>query len=147
MRLKVLNVDRQIIGGVPCWRVKYEATELVGDEQPIFYHIFPESQFHFVMAAYGAEDAEEILDMILADPFQEQDPAASLLTAETVEEAKSSHVSRCARAKLSVRISSRGIQNPLQMIRESFVPDSESRAYGEQALRNARQEYRRNNRG
>jgi hypothetical protein len=99
------------------------------------------------MAAYGIDDVAEAVDMILADPFHEKDPGPALLSAASTEEARAVHRDRCARVKLRTKLSSRGITNPLEMIRGSYTPSPELLARGENALHNARREYRRMNRG
>lgn len=139
MKMKVLNVDRLMVGEKPCWQVKYEVTE-APEQQPIFYHIFPDDQISFMMAAYDVDDVDEVVDMILADPFLDEDPGPALYSGRPAEDIRTEHRSRCARGKLKSKLSSRGIENPVEMIRSSVVVDKEAIKARRKEIRETRQQ-------
>jgi len=148
VKLKVLNVDKSTMDdGRVVWRVKYEVSDRNGGEQPLFYHHFLDDQISYYMAAYGIDDVGEILDMILDDPFHDDDPGLALLRAANTGEARKDHRKRCVKTRARTSLDSQGIENPLEMIRSSHTPTPVSLAHGEDAVRNARKEFRRMNRG
>lgn len=148
MKLTVRNVDKKVLeDGRVVWCVRYDVTERSNGEMPTFYHHFMDDQIDYYMAAYGTEDIQEVLDLILADPFHEEDPGPALLQSSSRSQEGATHRARCARVKLKVRLSSRGVENPLEMIRGSYRTNPERTARGEEAFREARREYRRMNNG
>lgn len=148
MKLTVRNVDKKVLDdGRLLWRVRYDAEDLQEGEMPTFYHHFLEDQISYYMAAYDLDSVEETLDFILADPFHDEDIGIALLNSSDQKEEGVAHRARCARAKLRVRLSSRGITNPLEMIRSSYVQSPEKIAKGTTALHQARKEFRRLNNG
>lgn len=148
MKLTVRNVDKKVLeDGRVIWRVRYDATELGEGEYPTFYHHFPDDQIDYYMAAYGLSDIQETLDIILADPFHDEDIGIALMNSTDQVEERAAHRARCARAKLRVKLSSRGIENPLEMIRGSFTSSTERTMNGKNAFCQARNEFRRTNRG
>lgn len=124
-RYKVTNVDTVQVGDVPCWMVKYEVTELLPDQQPVHYYVFPKFALAQRIAEYdlSPEDVDTALDILLGEDGVNAAEVPALVTAETVEQARVEHTRNCAERKLARRLSSRGIENPLEMIRSSYVLD------------------------
>lgn len=141
-RYTVTNVDTTIVGETPCWMVKYEVTELLPDQQPVHYYIFPKFAVAQRIAEYELDpnDVDTALDILLGEDGLNSTEVPALLTAETVEVARVNHVRGCAERKLARRLSSRGIQNPLEIIRSSYEPDLQDlsrRRLDVQAMRTA----------
>lgn len=161
MKLVVHSVSRIEMSGVPMWQVKYaryadesapgaKAVKYASEPEGYHVHVFPPDTLEWRAAEYGIDptDTDALLDIILGEPFAEQDPVPLLFTADTIEEARAQHTSRCAQAKLAKKISSRGIQNPLEMIRSDFRANPESLKQKRSAVRAARDEAKgRTNRG
>lgn len=151
-RRKVTNVDRYYEGGQLWWKVKYEILDVAPGETAVHYHLFPHESLEWRAAEYDLDpsDAEVLLDIVLAEPFipVDQGGLSILHTAATIAEARTVHLARCAQAKLAMRLSSRGIQNPLEMVRSEFSPRHNRIQEKKSFVREARRELKeRNNRG
>lgn len=124
------------------WQVVYDVTHDNGFATQ-HGHSIPKETLEWRAAEYELDpstDFETILDIVLAEPFvasEEQVGSVSgmeLIDAPDIETAKAHHVSRCARAKLKHRITTRKAAgakalkvdepaNPLDMIRNGAVID------------------------
>jgi hypothetical protein len=112
--MKIHSVTKYYDEGAKWWRVRYEDPDGV---RPSHYHVFPHEALECRSVEYDTEDVDEILDILLLENYTGEDPGPSLFAAETRAEARRLHHSRCARAKLAGRMSTRGMQSPLEMIR------------------------------
>lgn len=133
MKLIVTNVDKvpQSFGIV--WVVKYSINRDDGDtsfddridpQQTIFLHAFPEEKIIGLVAEYDLdiENMDEVVDLILSEPFLDSsDGEPTLFSGAERSVIRAAHRRRCARAKLRTKMSTRGIQNPVEMIRHVSV--------------------------
>jgi hypothetical protein len=75
-------------------------------------HVFPKDALEWRAAEYGIDpaDRDTLLDIILTEPhLSEEDRAVGpdLANADTVDEARAAHITRCAKVKLQYRMSTR----------------------------------------
>ena len=132
MKLIVTNVDRLAQASGDMWAVKYSVDtegeegrlgQLMG-EHTTFVHYFPVERISILVAEYGLDerDMETVVDIVLAEPFLDpNDGEPTLFSGESLSTIREAHHRRCARIKLSVRLSTRGIQNPIEMIRSTPI--------------------------
>jgi hypothetical protein len=124
------------------WQVLYDVT-LDDGAVTGHGHSIPKITLEWRAAEYNldpVEDFETILDIVLTEPYIASDeqvgtvPGEELYDAPDIATARARHVSRCARAKLACRLSTRkaanataakGDQpaNPLDLIRRTAVID------------------------
>jgi hypothetical protein len=137
VKLSVMSVDRvkhESAGWL--WVVRYSVQRDEGDtafqekislEHSVFVHAFPEERILSLLVEYDLsdEDMNSLLDVALAEPFLDpNDGEPTLHSDEDFELIKEAHLRRCARVKWATRLSSRGIRNPVEMIRQ-FPRDKE----------------------
>lgn len=125
------------------WQVVYDV-RYEGGAVAEHGHSIPKETLEWRAAEYDLDpdvDFEQILDIVLAEPYIDQTESPGTVAGEElhdapdIETAKSRHVSRCARAKLKYRISTRAnkaaarasdaLSNPLDIIREQAVIDKD----------------------
>src|SRR5688572_28711890 len=126
-----MNVTKMPVGpsGVTNWMVRYEITRDTGEKKiealidpshQHFIHVFPEERILSLIAEYGLDpdNMEDVMDVLLAEPFLDpQDGEPTLFADEDPEIIREAHRRRAARAKLAVRLTTRGIENPVEMLR------------------------------
>lgn len=115
-------VEQVVQNGMTVWRIRCTRTHEDGTELPTM-HVLPVDALEWRAAEYGIDptDLDTLVDIVLAEPFLNQRDFPSgeaLWDAPTVEDAKTAHVARCARAKLAVRMSTRGKGHPLNEIKK-----------------------------
>jgi hypothetical protein len=117
---KITNVDRFVRNEETWWRVTFDVVGAPPGTPAVHYYEFPDSTFEWRIAEYGFDptDVDSIMDVILSEPFLGN--VQSVHLTETPAEARRIHLARCAEAKLLVKMSSRGIENPVEMIRTAF---------------------------
>ena len=130
--------------GAKWWRVEFRDP---AEKKPPHFHVFPHEALECRAVEYDTTNVDEILDILLLENHTGEDPGPSLFLAETREEARRLHHARCARVKLSGRVSTRGIQNPLEMIRSEFSPNEEVQQQRLESFRARRDEFKRRARG
>jgi hypothetical protein len=134
MKLTVTNVDKKPQpSGVLVWMVKFsverdpdekEFDHRIAPEHNVFIHAFPEQRILAIIAEYELDesDMDSVMDMVLAEPFLDTaDGEPTLFSGESMEVIRDAHIRRCARAKLRTRMSTRGIRNPVEMVRSVSI--------------------------
>lgn len=145
------------------WQVVYDVTYDNGF-QTEHGHSIPKDTPEWRAAEYDLDpvgDFELILDIILAEPYIAPEeavgavPEEDLHGAPSIAIARSKHISRCARAKLKYRISTRKkngngaakalveIDNPFDVIRYGAVIDQDVVAIKKEHVRRTRSELAR----
>jgi hypothetical protein len=129
---KVVSV-REVSEGLsmPAWLVKMERPD--GN---MVAHLFPQDTLEWRAAEYGIEDVDELLDIVLHEPYQPPTDATeaeelgverftkpTLMEADSTSEARENHRARISRAKAErVRVvepkSTKGGKSPLDAIRQ-----------------------------
>jgi hypothetical protein len=95
-------------------------------------HIFPQDTLEWRAAEYGIDptDTNTLLDIVLAEPYltpEDWTTGSQLHDAETIEQARTHHLARCAQVKLRHRISTRGRNAaPTQLVREQHAMHPEA---------------------
>jgi hypothetical protein len=137
MKLTVTNVDKIPQASGMMWRVTYSVARDAGDEEfdnrinpahTTFIHAFPELRIMAAIAEYGLnpDDMDAVMDVVLAEPFLDpNDGEPGLFSGETVDVIREAHLRRCARAKLKTKMSTRGIRNPVEMVRNVRIDPQE----------------------
>lgn len=144
------------------WQVVYDVTYDNGFVTE-HGHSIPKETLEWRAAEYGFDpetEFETILDVVLAEPYIAAEEQVGAVTGEELHDApdiataRALHVSRCARAKLKCRISTRKsmngktlrageMDNPLDMIRRDAVIDPVVVAIKKEHVRHARREHAR----
>lgn len=132
MKLTVTNVDRVMQSSGPHWMVKYTVQREKGEEllfghrispeHDVFLHLFPEERISTLVGEYNLDptDMDEVMDLLLSEPFvDESDGEPTLYSGAEPEVVKEAHLRRCAKAKLAIKLSTRGVQNPVEMVRSA----------------------------
>lgn len=133
MKLTVTHVSKVPQSSGVMWIVRYSVDrtegessfdELIPPEHVVFIHAFPEERILSLAQEYGldSEDMDTLMDVLLSEPFMNNnDTEPRLFSGASREAIKEGHLRRSARAKLAVRMSTRGIRNPIEMIRSTPV--------------------------
>lgn len=113
--VKIISSERFDHNGKPHWRIQITA-EMNG-KQLNFSHCFPEEIFIFRSAEYGFDptDVDTILDVVLTEVHAEPEPGTHLYDLNDRDEARKHHTARCARQKLSMRLSTRSNKSVLKV--------------------------------
>lgn len=140
------------------WQIVYDIT-LDDDTMTEHGHSIPKETLEWRAAEYDLDpnsQFETILDIVLAEPYIADDDRAEgeqLYDAPDIETARAKHVSRCAKAKLKNRISTRktpasagkglgaAAEHPLDIIRNTCVMDKTVIAIKREHVRRARAEH------
>lgn len=144
------------------WQVVYDVTYDNGFVTE-HGHSIPKETLEWRAAEYDldpVQDFESILDVVLAEPYIASEEqvgtvaGSELHDAPDIATARAHHISRCARAKLKCRISTRKVvnakvlragedANPLDVIRRDAVIDPVVVAIKKEHVRRARREHAR----
>ena len=95
-------------------------------------HIFPKDILEWRAAEYGIDpsDVDTLLDIVITEPYlSAEDWVGPKLYDEgvTTEEARAAHLARCAKVKLTHRVSTRARKDsPLQHVRDKHQMDAEA---------------------
>jgi len=111
---KIISSTRFEYDNKPHWRIQMQAE--INGKLTSFSHCFPEEIFMFRAAEYGFDptDIDTMMDVILAEPHTKIDPGTHLYELKDRDEAKRHHVTRCARKKLDMRLSTRSNKSVLK---------------------------------
>lgn len=141
------------------WQVIYDLTMDDGTTTE-HGHSIPKDTLEWRAAEYDLDpenDLDTILDIVLAEPYiadEDRAEGEALHDAPDIATARAKHVSRCAKAKLKHRISTRATPaakragegtapHPLDMIRNECVMDRTVIAVKKEHVRQAREEHAR----
>ena len=134
--LQVLSAEEFTDGlSTPCWLVRMK-----NGEGATVAHLFPQETLEWRSAEYGIDDVDELLDIVLHEPFQPpkdasaaaelgiaRDASPTLFEAESTSEARDNHRARIARAKAErarvVAPKGKGVKDPLDVIRNKHGID------------------------
>lgn len=109
-------------------------------------HVFPYDTLEWRAAEYGITDTSTLLDIVLAEPhLSEEDWAGPQLhDADTLEEARTAHISRCAKVKLRHRMSTRDKtkNDHLNRLKRESVMNPEAIELKQRMVERARNEHR-----
>lgn len=108
-------------------------------------YVLPHDILEWRAAEYDIdpEDTETLLDMVLAEHHLElSDPVPVLFTANTVSEAREQHLNNCAQAKLRTRMSTRGKDHVLNVVRERSLRNPEVVEVKRQIARYVREQHK-----
>lgn len=109
-------------------------------------HVFPYDTLEWRAAEYGITDTSTLLDIVLAEPYlsEEDWTGPRLHDADTIDDARSAHVSRCAKAKLRHRMSTRdkAKHDDLDRLKRESVLNPEAIWLKQQLVGRARDEHR-----
>jgi hypothetical protein len=124
MRIVVDDVER--VGDI--WHVALSIED--GDVTSRMLYAFPVDTMEWRAAEYGIDPADTatLLDIVMTEPHlnaEERDTGHQLHGAPDIPTARADHVARCARAKLRLRMSTRGKGSPLQRVRDGSPMDHE----------------------
>lgn len=116
------NVERGPNGH---WRV----AQTINDK-PILC-VFPEDTLEWRAAEYGIDpnDTATLLDIVLTEPFLTPEDWANgptLYDADTIDDARTAHIARCAAVKLRHRISTREKNSPVSRVRDESPMNPEA---------------------
>jgi hypothetical protein len=145
------------------WQVIYDVTSENGSTTE-HGHSIPKDTLEWRAAEYDldpADQLETLLDIVLAEPYIDETeqvgtvPGEELIDAPDIATARARHLSRCAKAKLKHRISTRAktrageplevaaSDNPLDVIRENVVIDPAVVAVKKAHVRRMREQHGR----
>jgi len=112
----VESVTERRHGAADCWEVITRAVDGSG-----LTHVFPKETLEWRSAEYGvaAADVDTLLDVVLHEPFLEEEDAPTLFTALSTAQARDAHLARISKAKAArAAIVLDGKNNPLDVIRD-----------------------------
>lgn len=124
MRIVFDDVER--VGDI--WQVALSIVD--GNVTSRSLYAFPVDTMEWRAAEYGIDptDTATLLDIVMAEPHltaEERDTGHQLHAAPDIPTARADHVARCARAKLRLRMSTRGNGSPLARVRDESPMDHE----------------------
>lgn len=112
---KIVSSERFDHDGKPHWRIRMEIE--FGNGVKNITHYFPEEIFTFRAAEYGFDptDIDTLLDVILTEVHVVPDPGTHLYEVLDRDVARGHHLTRCARQKLKMRLSTRSNKSVLKI--------------------------------
>jgi len=112
-------------------------------------HVFPKDIMEWRAAEYGIDpaDRDTLLDIVLVEPYLTQEEWAAgfqLHNAPDIATAQADHIARCAKAKLRLRMTTRGASRSyLQKIRDESPMDPEVIAVKREHVSHLRRQFSR----